>query len=401
MRRLHLTSSVPALAASRENPRRRAAAAPPDLSLLWMFLAGALLMALASRAGGQTPPSATETPGFSGEVTVSEVLLDALITDREGNVIVGLGPEDFRVREEGRPVDLTGVAFYSNRRYLGEAGARSLGIDPDAVPDRRYFVLFFDDQRRNAASARGLLQRQMAAARDAEKWLREDLEPGDRVAVASFDFKLKLHADFTADREALIAAVRAAATGADGRADWPSRRAADGAGSLAANLPTGSALRDASPTIYEALQTLARAAEPIQGRKNLVLFSIGFGDVNSLGQYMRDARYHRPTMEALNAANVAVYSVDLTEPGTRHPFSDALSEIALITGGRFFQNVVNFATPLEQVSRTTNGYYLLSYRAEHPAGERGFQEVEVETVNPEFRVTARSGYRFGEQTAKD
>jgi len=390
-RRPHVTS-ITALEGHRAL-RRRTAAVAPDLSLLWMFLAGALLMALASRAHGQV---AGQTPEFRGEVTVSEVLLDALVADREGHVIVGLRPDDFEVREGGRPVELTGVTFYSNRRYLGASGAAALGIDPDAVPDRRYFILFFDDQRHNSLDARGLLQRQMAAARDAESWIRDELAPGDRVAVASFDFKLKLHADFTADREALVAAVRAAAKGDEGRADWPSRRSDDDVGSLAGALPTGKELRKATPTIYEALQTLAKAAGPIQGRKNLVLFSIGFGDVNSLGQYVRDARYHRSTLEALNAANVAVYSVDLAEAGTRHPFSDALSEISLATGGRFFQNVVNFATPLDQVSETTNGYYLLSYRAEHPAGEKGFQEVEVETKNPEFRVTARSGYRYGD-----
>jgi len=392
MPRRSQSSSIPALNPLRATHRRTETVAP-DLSLLWMFLAGALLMALASSARGQT---AANAPEFAGEVTVSEVLLDALVTDRDGNVIVGLGPDDFEVREGGQPVELTGVTFYSNRRYLGEAGAAALGIDPSAVPDRRYFILFFDDQRHNALGVRGLLQRQMSAARDAERWIREELAPGDRVAVASFDFKLKLHADFTADREALVAAVYAAAKGDDGRADWPSRRAGDDEGSLAGALPSGKELREATPRIYEALQTLARAAGPIQGRKNLVLFSIGFGDVNSLGQYVRDARYHRPTMEALNAANVAVYSVDLAEPGTRHPFSDALSEIALNTGGRFYQNVVNFGTPLEQVSKSTNGYYLLSYRARHPAGEQGFQKVDVEAVNREFEVTARSGYRYGD-----
>lgn len=94
-RRPHVTS-IPALE-GHQAPRRRAAAVGPDLSLLWMFLAGALLMALASSAHGQT---AGQTPEFRGEVTVNEVLLDALVTDREGHVILGLGPDDFSVREE-------------------------------------------------------------------------------------------------------------------------------------------------------------------------------------------------------------------------------------------------------------------------------------------------------------
>ena len=38
---------------------------------------------------------------FDDLVEVSEVLLDVLVTDKKGNVIVGLGPDDF-VRRGGR-----------------------------------------------------------------------------------------------------------------------------------------------------------------------------------------------------------------------------------------------------------------------------------------------------------
>ncbi len=393
MRRRTPASSTSPLSVPRQLLRRQPEVSGPDFSLLWMFLAGALLMALASAAGGQTAPAPEPVPRFSGEVTVTEVLLDVLVADRDGNLILGLGPEDFRVEADGNPVELTGLTFYSNRRYLGQADADKLGVDPDAVPDRRYFVLLFDDQRRNGGA---LLQRHLAATRDAERWIDEKLEPGDRVAVASFDVKLKLHADFTGDREALRAAVRAAATGQEGRAEWPSRRSGGGELALGARLPTGNDLRDATPTIYEALQVLADAAAPIRGRKNLVLFSIGFGDLNSIGQYTRDTRYHQPTVEALNGGNVAVYSVNLAEPGVDNRLADALNDFALLTGGRVFREVVSFTLPLEQIARATNGYYLLSYRVEHAAGEMGYRKVEVDALNPEFRVTARRGYRFGD-----
>lgn len=393
MRRPSSSPSSDSLSIPQELMRRRGAAAGADLSLLWMFLAGALAMALAAAASGQEPPS---PPRFQGEVTVSEVLLDVLVTDREGNVILGLRPGDFRVTEGGEPVEIADVTFYSNRRYLGSAAAAAAGIDPDQVPDRRYFVLLFDDQRRNEAEARGVLQRQLAAARDAERWLERELQPGDRVAVASWDVKLKLHADFTGEREELVAAVRAAARGAEGRADWPSRRGSGEEPALATRLPAGKELRDATSTIYEALQTLADAAAPIRGRKNLVLFSTGFGEIGAFGLYARDYRYHRETIEALNDANVAIYSIDLVPPGWRHPLSESLNDFAQATGGRFYHDVVAFGVPLEQISEITNGYYLLAYRAEHDAGEQGYREVEVETVNPEFRVTARRGYRFGD-----
>jgi hypothetical protein len=72
-----------------------------------------------------------------------------------------------------------------------------------------------------------------------------------------------------------------------------------------------------------------------------------------------------------------------------------MNQIANETGGKYFFNTVSFLTPLRQISEETSGYYLISYRATHPAGERGFQEVDVKTRNPEFRVRAREGYVFG------
>ena len=51
---------------------------------------------------------------------------------------------------------------------------------------------------------------------------------------------------------------------------------------------------------------------------------------------------------------------------------------------------------IAEVAKETSGYYLVSYRAEHLTGLRGFQKVEVRLANPELKVTARKGYRFGD-----
>jgi hypothetical protein len=52
------------------------------------------------------------------------------------------------------------------------------------------------------------------------------------------------------------------------------------------------------------------------------------------------------------------------------------------------------------VASETSGYYLLAYRATHPRAASGFQDVKVELRNPDFRVKARSGYRFGDAEAE-
>ena len=54
--------------------------------------------------------------GFEELVEVSEVALDVLVTDAAGTALEGLGPADFEVLEDGRPVTLTSVSFAASRR---------------------------------------------------------------------------------------------------------------------------------------------------------------------------------------------------------------------------------------------------------------------------------------------
>lgn len=334
---------------------------------------------------------------FEGEVTVNEVLLDVLVTDAKGNVIVGLDKSDFVVTENGKPVELTGVTFYSNRRLVESSPTLAKqGISVEQVPEDRYFILLFEDQKDTAQEAPRLLSQQMEAAKRARGWIESELLRNDWVAVASYDTRLKVQQDFTRDRKALIAAVGDALKGKDREGNYPSRIDPSKGPSLLAGLPKGDELRDRTPNLYEAMQELARAAGNVRGRKNLLLFTFGLpGRLDTFGQYVPDKRYFEPTVQALNANNVATYTLDLTPPGVEHTLSDSLNKLANDTGGRYFFNVTNFSTPLDQVAQENNGYYLLSYRSEQPAGKSGFQEVQVDITNPEFRVKARRGYEYG------
>ncbi|HEX4963382.1 MAG TPA: VWA domain-containing protein [Thermoanaerobaculia bacterium] len=339
---------------------------------------------------------------FQGKVNVNEVLLDVLVSDAKGNVIVGLDKNDFVVKENGKPVTLTGVTFYSNRRLLQSTPTLAKqGVSVEQTPEDRYFVLFFEDQKANAQDAPQLLSQQMEAAKRARGWVDAELLPNDWVAVVSYDTRLKVQQDFTHDQRALVAAIGDAMQGKDPEGNYPSRIQPGKGPSLLAGLPTGSELRNKTPTIYEALQQVARAAGNVRGRKNLLLFTFGLpGRENTFGSYVPDDRYFNPTVRALNDNNVAVYSLDLTPAAVEHTLSDSLNLLAKDTGGRYFFNVTNFSTPLDQVAKENNGYYLLSYESTQPAGKSGFQEVDVKTTNPEFRVKARKGYDYGKDLAK-
>jgi VWFA-related protein len=351
-----------------------------------LLLAPILTLAASVRAQEE---AATPAP-FQEEVEVTEVLLDVLVTDRQGNVIVGLGKDDFLVEEDGRPIPLIDVAFYSNRPRLDDGGRATA-----AAESERFFVLFFHDQRRLNTEVRGVLARQIEASRRARDWLAK-LQLDDYVAVVSYDTSLNVLQDFTRDRTALLRALDETTKGAPSEGNWASRLPPEGEPSLLRGLPRGRALLDATDTIYDALVEVAEATTPLVGRKNLVLLSTGFGEVNSFGQFVPEERYQEPMERALNDANVAVYAVDLASPELDLPIASALSLIAAKTGGRYFQNVVNFTTPFEQIAEETSGYYLISYRGQHPGGSAGFQPVRVSVQNPEFRLKARAGYLYGE-----
>lgn len=362
-----------------------------------IFRAAALALVaawgLSQTVVAQTEPQDPQAE-FRGEVDVNEVLLDVLVTDNRGNVIIGLGKDDFVVRENGKPVELTGVTFYSNRRLENPGELAKKGVQVDRVPEDRYFVLLFEDQKDVAAEAPRLLSQQMEATQRARDWV-EELSPSDWVAVLSYDKKLRLHQDFTRDQAHLKQAIANAMKGKDD-GNWPSRIKKDGDGpSLFAELPQGNALRDRSTNIYDAIRLVADAAGSVVGRKNLILFTNGFGRPDSFGLFKPDNRYYPEMSRTLNDNNVAVYPVDLTPATVRNPLADPMTQLATDTGGQYYFNFTNFVTPLRQISEENSGYYLLSYRSEQPAGKAGFQDVDVDVTNPQFRVRARKGYAYG------
>ena len=145
----------------------------------WTVLGLAALVASGpGTAAAQDNPR--QPPRFGERIEVREVLLDALVTDGRGHVIVGLGKNDFVVRENGKPVELTGVTFYSNRRLLaGSDVLAKQGLSIDQMPEDRYFILFWNDQKASSADAPVLLAQQVEGGRRAREWVDREVLPND------------------------------------------------------------------------------------------------------------------------------------------------------------------------------------------------------------------------------
>ncbi len=341
-------------------------------------------------------PAVAQEPAasFEGLVEVTEVLLDVLATDRSGEIVAGLGTDDFVVTENGDPVKLTGVSYYTTR--YGPGG--TIEIADGEVPSSRYFIFFFHDMKRFGPEANRLVRQQLDAGRKSRQWVEEHMLPSDWVAVASYDVKLKLHLDFSQDREQILRAIEDGTHGKDpeknvgrhGRRVPPA-----GAPSLLRHLPQGKKLRKETGRIYDGVRLLADASAFIVGRKNMMMFTIGFGEFRGTGVPIGDPRFYPKMEQALNDANVAVYTIDLTPVEFDHAQRDFMSKLSTDTGGYYYGTFVNFIAPLREIAAENVGYYVLSYQSEHPAQKSGYQEVKVKAVDRSVKVRARKGYLYG------
>ena len=315
------------------------------------------------------------------------------MTDGKGDVVAGLGVDDFVIEEEGRAVEVESATFYGGTRELHASGEGG-----EARTDR-YFMILFHDRTRDAPFTRAA---QMEAGRAAKKWVEEELLPNDQVAVLTWNLRLKIYSDFTRDREQVIEAIGRASIGKKEqdrgyrRSEAPRRET--GSPSLLVNLPAPKDL-DRETRVFEAgLEVLGRAAEGIVGRKNLMLFSVGYGETRG-AVWTPDSRYYPDMEKSLNSGNVAVYALDLmgSRGGGGGPLSSSMSSITSDTGGIYYENFGNFGNVMREVTDDNKGYYLLSYRSKYPASTSGYRDVKVQAKDKSLELRYRRGYRYGEE----
>ena len=348
----------------------------------------ALILALTVPALAQEPIQ-QQPQSFNEQIDVNAVLLDVIVTDHKGNHILGLGPDDFIIKENGVQQTVDSVDYFTNRRLL-EQREEQAPFKVERVREERYFIFFFDKPGNS-----GVLFDQVTNARRAvQKFVDREMKDTDLVAIVAHDIRLKVFSDFTSDKKQLIDALNEASRFGPGLTKAP---AGDGP-SILRNLRTNDLIGDTG-TVYEALDLLADSVRPIRARKNLVLFSPGIADRDEYlfsGMLTNRSRFLDPALESLNAANTTIYAVQLQRDADMTPlFHQRLDELSDATGGRYFRLNVSFDPALQQIEKTNNGYYLVTYRSPHAKGEKGFQKVDVEVKNREFRVVARPGYAFG------
>lgn len=312
-----------------------------------LLLAGSALGAAdrGSVPAQENPPEKT----FEGAIDVALSTMVIRVVDSWGQPILGLKPEDLRVRVGKKEVPVVALDWISAddvqviRTQQPEDDSTELRLEPIPAPGR--LVVIFVQADLNPTRISGQLR-----LRRYTRELLGTLHAHDRVAVVSFDSHLKLWQDFAQDMDATHEAID--------QAMFYSREpeiAVSKPFSLARHFDFAAAREAASPE--RALELMARALEPLPGEKTVIFLGWGIGRFGSTG--VRMTPDYRPAVKALSDAHAAVFVLDVTS-ADYHSLEVGLEGVAEATGGVYFKTFRLPGLATKTLARTISGYYVLT-----------------------------------------
>ena len=181
--------------------------------------AGILMIGALFASGQQPAAPAPDSPQPEAVFTVTSTLVqvDAVVTDSKGHHITDLKPEEFQVFEDGKLQKLTHFSYVQvtpERQAAPEPKSAKPKPSPNAVPGlppaplaqirpedvRRTIVLMVDDL--------GLSFESMAyVRRSLRKFVNEQMQPGDLVAVCRSGAGSGALQQFTVDKRVLLSVI--------------------------------------------------------------------------------------------------------------------------------------------------------------------------------------------------
>ena len=308
----------------------------------------ALTLALLLPAAAQQPARPQDEPRDREEVvriTSNLVQVDAVVTDRKGQPVADLRPEEFQIYEDGRPQKITNFSFVSvapgaeetSPPPAGPSRAAARKGDPSSpVPPvrlrpeqvRRTFALVVDDL--------GLSFESMHFVRAAlRRFVDEQMQPGDLVAIIRTGAGVGALQQFTSDKRLLYAAIDRVKWNSRGRAGVAAFAAREDSPLVNASLapsadgPVATATtktdieRDARASVNDfkdeifavgtlgAINYVIRGLREMPGRKSVVLLSDSMRVFDSKGEEnYRTLQALRRLTDLANRASVVIYTID-------------------------------------------------------------------------------------------
>lgn len=344
---------------------------------------GGCLAALLVTAGAVA--KAQDDPGpqgaFRDEVTVSELSVVLRVVDSHGAPVLGLTAEELEVRVGGEVVPVADLRWYSSDSSTSPseddevprtastpeateppADGRSGDSDPaapreppeppgpDDREDGKLVVLFVQMGHQDVVTLDESWVGGYMKILPSLRRLVRDLPPRDRVAVVSFDSRLKLRLDFTQDREATAERLGDAI----GFGDADAERSDDGP-SLLDSWDAPAAAATSSPE--EGLRVLGEALEPLPGAKDVVFVGWGLGRFTAGFVTMPPA--YDEAVRSLARARATVHGLNVVQ-AEGNALSVGIRSLARTTGGTYAKTFDFGRNRVERLGRVLTGHYLLT-----------------------------------------
>lgn len=319
------------------------------------------------------------------ELQVSRELLDVRVLDVGGNPILNLDNKDFELKIDGKRVPIETTLWIEP----GAASLNKLKVAPgeqddpvledvrygrEPIPNGRLITIFIQSELTgNRIAAYLQLPRFM-------KTFLEQLHEDDYIAVYGYGSHLKLHCDFTRDRDVALDAIRLAA-----RRSKELAFMAPNSPSLGPYFNEEDAKNVATPE--DALAHIAKNLEVFPGNKTLIYLGYGFGRFSNGNVYM-EPEYKRAVF-ALNSARINVFSVDITR-ADYHPLEQGMRRIAEDTGGAYYSARVFPGNAMRRVVNAIAGYYRIVFQ--YPSDLDENANFRLELKNRKGRLYVRNPY---------
>jgi VWFA-related protein len=376
---------------------------------------------------------------FADAIEVSIVNLDVFVTDRKGQPVTGLKPEDFEIYEDGKLVEITNFYAESGPAAVParEAGVSGIAEAPAMrPPEQQLRLVIFVDDVNTAPIGRGKILNRL---RD---FLRSELRPGDQVMLVRYAHSLEIRREFTADLariETDVEALKGLSSDLGGR-DTTRENAAEQIGDVLETqgwdisietLMRNYAGRETQrlAAALDALGSVVSWLGGVSGRKAILYVSDGLplipGDdvfqwaavrtatnrssfrtgktISGLdGQEFDATRRFRELTAQASRNRVTLYPIE--GGGTQevrgtmirellvHNHQNGLRFLAQDTGGRPMLNIGDPSAALRLMSEDLTTYYSLGYQPQRP-GDEVEHKIEVRVKAKGAQVRHRQWYR--------
>lgn len=385
----------------------------------------------AEPAGAQEPARADQPPIRTG---INYVTVDVIVTDRQGNPVLDLKPEDFTVAEDGKTqkIENFSVITIKPSDQIDADPPREIRSTSDEEleakrPDVRLFILLLDDYHVRRGN-------DMAVRKPLIDFVENQLAPQDMVAIM-YPLTPVSGLQFTRNRRELVSAIEHFL----GRKfDYTPRNQFE---EQYAYYPAATVEKVRNDVVMGALRGAAvKLGGMREGRKSIIFVSEGFTStlppqlndpiaaMPRIGNSARNnpnARGAGDSVEFFNSAellsdmrdvfstanrqNTSIYAVDprglagfeydineavgmTTDRRQLNATMDTLRVLADNTDGRAIVNRNDLAAGMKQIVRDQSGYYLLGYNSSEAPTDGRFHEIKVRVARRGLDVRARRGY---------